>query len=58
VLLRPTSKIVVKFLKVMQSKGYIGEFEIVEDHASNKIVVELLGTISPLSFKDVLTNAP
>lgn len=27
----------------MQSKGYIGEFEIVDDHASNKIVVELLG---------------
>lgn len=29
----------------MQSKGYIGEFEIVDDHASNKIVVELLGII-------------
>lgn len=30
-------------MKVMQSKGYIGEFEVVEDHASNKVVVELLG---------------
>jgi small subunit ribosomal protein S15Ae len=49
VLLRPSSKIIIKFLKVMQSKGYIGEFEIVDDHASNKIVVELLGTFSSFS---------
>lgn len=27
----------------MQRSGYIGEFEIVDDHRSNKIVVELLG---------------
>ena len=50
VLLRPSSKIVIKFLKVMQSKGYIGEFEVVEDHASNKVVVELLGMRSIIWF--------
>lgn len=34
----------------MQRKGYIGEFEIVDDHRSNKIVVELLGdTLSSIN---------
>ena len=28
VLLRPCSKVVVKFLQVMQKNGYIGEFEV------------------------------
>ncbi|NDW60221.1 30S ribosomal protein S8 [Yangia sp. PrR004] len=42
VLIRPVSKLVVKFLQVMQRHGYIGEFEIVDDHRSGKIVVELL----------------
>lgn len=46
VLLRPSSKILVKFLKLMQKKGYIGEFEIVDDHRSGKIVVELLGRLN------------
>ncbi|CAD8116977.1 unnamed protein product [Paramecium primaurelia] len=46
VLIRPTSKLVVKFLQVMQRHGYIGEFEIVDDHRSGKIVVELLGRIN------------
>ena len=30
----------------MQKKGYIGEFEVVDDHRSGKIVVELLGRIN------------
>ncbi|MFN9906750.1 MAG: hypothetical protein ACK56F_11610 [bacterium] len=30
----PVSKVVVKFLRVMQKHGYIGEFEIVDDHRS------------------------
>ena len=30
----------------MQKHGYIGEFEIVDDHRSNKIVVELVGRIN------------
>ncbi len=28
------------------SKGYIGEFEIIDDHRSNKIVVELIGRLN------------
>ena len=31
VLIRPISKVVVKFLKVMQKHGYINEFEIIDD---------------------------
>merc|ERR1712242_65438 len=31
VVLRPISKTLVKFLKVMQAHGYIGEFEIIVD---------------------------
>lgn len=39
VLIRPVSDLVVKFLKLMQKHGYIGEFEIVDDHRSKKIVI-------------------
>ena len=59
VLLRPTSKVVVKFLRVMQKHGkqkesthlfhhigYISEFEIVDDKRSGKIVVELNGRLN------------
>ncbi|UKJ90098.1 40S ribosomal protein S15A [Theileria orientalis] len=46
VLVRPSSKVVVKFLQVMQKHGYIGNFDIVDDHRSGKIVVELLGRIN------------
>merc|ERR1712138_32351 len=46
VLLRPASKVVIKFLRQMQKHGYIGEFEVLDDHRSNKIVVELLGRIN------------
>ena len=46
VLLRPNSKVLVKFLKLMQKKGYIGEFEIIDDHRSGKVVVELLGRLN------------
>nr|AGE89247.1 ribosomal protein S8 [Cryptocaryon irritans]AGE89262.1 ribosomal protein S8-2 [Cryptocaryon irritans] len=46
VLIRPVSKILIKFLRVMQKHGYIGEFEIIDDHRSNKIVVELNGRIN------------
>ena len=55
VLIRPVSKLVVKFLQVMQRHGYIGEFEIVDDHRSGKIVVELLGMIE-FELKDASTN--
>jgi small subunit ribosomal protein S15Ae len=32
----------------MQRHGYIGEFEIIDDHRSGKIVVELLGILQML----------
>ena len=70
VLLRPSSKVVVKFLQVMQKNGklkclvmyvinscwrsialliiigYIGEFEVIDDHRAGKIVVELIGRLN------------
>ena len=46
VLIRPCSKVIVKFLQTMQKHGYVGEFEIVDDHRSGKIVVELTGRIN------------
>ncbi|CAL1709417.1 unnamed protein product [Somion occarium] len=55
VLIRPSSKVIIKFLSVMQRHanqpisiflGYIGEFEIVDDHRSNKIVVQLNGRLN------------
>ncbi|KAG4162518.1 hypothetical protein ERO13_D01G119350v2 [Gossypium hirsutum] len=56
VMIRPSSKVIIKFLLVMfliGIAGYIGEFEYVDDHRSGKIVVELnerlskCGVISP-----------
>ncbi len=46
VLIRPSSKVIVRFLEVMQKHGYIGEFEIVDDHRSGKIVVTLNGRLN------------
>mmetsp|Transcript_16742 Transcript_16742/g.23284 ORF Transcript_16742/g.23284 Transcript_16742/m.23284 type:complete len:131 (-) Transcript_16742:82-474(-) len=46
VLIRPSSKVIVRFLQVMMKHGYIGEFEIVDDHRAGKIVVELVGRIN------------
>ncbi|KAJ4972394.1 hypothetical protein NE237_005493 [Protea cynaroides] len=46
VMVRPSSKVVIKFLLVMQKHGYIGEFEYVDDHRSGKIVVELNGRLN------------
>ncbi|KAI5928559.1 40S ribosomal protein S22 [Camillea tinctor] len=46
VIIRPSSKVIVKFLTVMQAKGYIGEFEEIDDHRSGKIVVQLNGRIN------------
>jgi small subunit ribosomal protein S15Ae len=46
VLIRPASKVLLKFLRIMQKNGYIGEFEIIDDHRSKKIVIELLGRIN------------
>eukprot|EP00188_Purpureofilum_apyrenoidigerum_P000771 Plantae.Rhodophyta-Purpureofilum_apyrenoidigerum.ctg13744.p1 GENE.Plantae.Rhodophyta-Purpureofilum_apyrenoidigerum.ctg13744~~Plantae.Rhodophyta-Purpureofilum_apyrenoidigerum.ctg13744.p1 ORF type:complete len:143 (-),score=38.73 Plantae.Rhodophyta-Purpureofilum_apyrenoidigerum.ctg13744:81-473(-) len=46
VLLRPSSKVIIKFLQVMQKHGYIGEFELVDDHRAGKIVVMLNGRLN------------
>jgi small subunit ribosomal protein S15Ae len=46
VLIRPASKVVIKFLQVMMKFGYIGEFELVDDRRSGKIVVNLTGRIN------------
>jgi small subunit ribosomal protein S15Ae len=46
VLIRPSSKVIIKFLQCMQKQGYIGEFEIVDDHRAGKIVVNLVGRIN------------
>ncbi|KAJ2782406.1 40S ribosomal protein S22 [Coemansia javaensis] len=46
VMVRPSSKVIIKFLSVMQKHGYIGEFEIIDDHRANKIVVQLNGRLN------------
>jgi len=63
VIIRPCSKVIIKFLTVMMKhgktkslwknffyknifKGYIGEFEVVDDHRSGKIVVNLNGRLN------------
>ena len=46
VLIRPCSKVILKFLDVMQSHGYIGEYEVVDDHRSGKVVVTLIGRLN------------
>ncbi|KAJ2001396.1 40S ribosomal protein S22 [Coemansia thaxteri] len=46
VMVRPSSKVIIKFLSVMQRHGYIGEFEIVDDHRAGKIVIQLNGRLN------------
>jgi small subunit ribosomal protein S15Ae len=45
-MLRPVSKTVIKFLRVMQKHGYINEFEVVDDKRNGKIIVELNGRLN------------
>ncbi len=70
VIIRPCSKVILKFLTVMMKhgklihkfsiflyenilylKGYIGEFEIIDDHRSGKIVVNLNGRLNKVKMK-------
>ena len=46
VLCRPASRVTLKFLEVMMEKGYIGEFEVIDDHRGGKIVIDLIGRIN------------
>ncbi|EEA05099.1 40S ribosomal protein S15a, putative [Cryptosporidium muris RN66] len=46
VLIRPSSKVIVQFLQCMQRRGYIGEFEVLDDRRAGKICIELLGRLN------------
>ncbi|XP_059819458.1 small ribosomal subunit protein uS8-like [Hypanus sabinus] len=46
VLICPCSKVIVRFLTVITKHGYIGEFEIIDDHRGGKIVVNLTGRLN------------
>merc|ERR1711990_1311363 len=56
VLLRPSSKVVVRFLTVMMKHGYIGEFEVVDDHRGGKIVVNLTGRLNKVGYIVMTTS--
>jgi len=62
VLVRPASKVTIKFLSLMQKAGYIDEFEIIDDHRNGKIVIQLNGRLNkcgvisprfPIQIKDM-----
>ncbi|MHA1338669.1 MAG: 30S ribosomal protein S8 [Promethearchaeota archaeon] len=46
VLIKPASKLISVCLRIMQSEGYIGEFEFIDDGRSGKFNVQLLGRIN------------
>ena len=46
VLIRPSSKVIIRFLKLKQKRNYIGDFEVVDDRRGGKVVIELLGRIN------------
>jgi small subunit ribosomal protein S15Ae len=46
VLIRPCSKVIIRFLRTMQKHGYINDFEIIDDHRSGKIIVDLNGRLN------------
>ena len=46
VLIRPSSKSIISFLKFMQNHGYIEDFIRIDDHRSGKIIVNLLGRLN------------
>jgi Ribosomal protein S8 len=63
-IIMPASKLIVNVLRVMQREGYIGEFELIDDGRSGKIVVQLLGRINkcgpisprfPVTYKELLS---
>ena len=46
VLIRPSSKVIIRLFKLMQKRNYIGDFEVVDDRRGGKVVIELLGRIN------------
>ncbi len=45
-IIRPSSKLIGRVLKVMQDSGYIGNFEFIDDGRGGKFKVHLLGNIN------------
>ena len=54
VLIRPCSKVILRFLTVMMKHGYIGEFEIIDDHRAGKIVVNFTGRLNSVEVFPVV----
>merc|ERR1711901_12124 len=46
VLIRPITKIFITFLKIMLKYEYIKSFQIIDDHRTGKVLVNLVGRIS------------
>ncbi|AFP65481.1 40S ribosomal protein S15A (nucleomorph) [Chroomonas mesostigmatica CCMP1168] len=46
VLVRPSSKILIKFLKIMQDHDYIDKFVFIDDNRSGKVIIKLRGRIN------------
>ncbi|KAK4212124.1 ribosomal protein S8 [Rhypophila decipiens] len=46
VLICPSSKVIVKFVELMQKNGYVGEIEEVDDHRGGKLVIQLNGRLN------------
>jgi small subunit ribosomal protein S8 len=44
--IKPASKLIGKVLKVMQDRGYIGEYKLIEDGRAGKFEVKLIGKIN------------
>ena len=49
VLIRPSSKVIIRFLKLMQKRNYIGDFEVVDDRRGGELLgrINKCGVISP-----------
>ena len=45
-MLRPCSKVIIRFLTVIMKHNYIGGFEVVDDHHAGKTVVNLTGRLN------------
>nr|XP_045014276.1 40S ribosomal protein S15a-like [Jaculus jaculus] len=45
VLIRPCSKVIIRFRTVIVKHGHTGEFEITDDHRAGKIAVSLTGRL-------------
>uniref|UniRef100_M3Z423 Small ribosomal subunit protein uS8 n=1 Tax=Mustela putorius furo TaxID=9669 RepID=M3Z423_MUSPF len=46
VLIKSCSKVIIQFLTVMMKPGYIGKFEILDNHRAGKTVLNLTGSLN------------